>query len=206
MARVKAKDHEKLDDVTIEKVISMLETENPCTKKAACEVLNISYNTKRLDVLIENHKQRKEATKRKRLEMRTKPVTQEDASYIISEYLSGSPMGEIVDSTYRSAAVIGRVLEKYKVPLRESGNNYVNAVFLPEDGYREEYNPGDLVFSARYNVAARVKYFKQKSSTHGNVYCVFLLGNQQEHAYQPAYELGDLTYLEKELKIKLSEN
>lgn len=206
MARVKAKDHEKLDDANVERVISLLEADTPITKKAACEILNISYNTKRLDSLIENYKDRKEMTKRKRKEMRSKPVTEDDARYIISEYLDGTPIGEIVDRTYRSAAVINRVLVRYNVPLRESGNTYQNAVMLPDDGYKEEYKPGDLVFSARYNVAARVKYFKQKSETHGNVYCVFLLGTQQEHAYQPAYELGDLTFLEEELKIKLSES
>jgi len=55
---VKAKDHEKLDDANIQKVSDLLEADKPITKKEACEILNISYNTTRLKKIIEEYKDR----------------------------------------------------------------------------------------------------------------------------------------------------
>ena len=45
---IKKKSYEKLDDINIKRVIDALESEIPITKKDACEILNISYNTTRL--------------------------------------------------------------------------------------------------------------------------------------------------------------
>ena len=45
-------ENEKLDEATLERVISYLETKG-ATKKNACIMMNISYNTARLDRLIE---------------------------------------------------------------------------------------------------------------------------------------------------------
>ena len=113
-------------------------------------------------------------------------------------------MQEISERTYRSLAVIKRTLETYKVPLREVGSDYHNPIVLPEDGYKETYEAGDLVFSARYNTPARVTRLKGIDEHHGAVYGIYLLGTHRQNAYQPAYELGDLTYLEETLGIKLS--
>ena len=50
--RVKKKDYENLTSSNIEKVIALLnpgsDTDKPITKKQACDVLNIAYNTARL--------------------------------------------------------------------------------------------------------------------------------------------------------------
>lgn len=51
--RVKVKEGEKLTPSNIEKVIGLLEIEKPISKKDACELLNISYNTTRLARIIE---------------------------------------------------------------------------------------------------------------------------------------------------------
>ena len=45
---VKKKSHEKLDSANIQRVIDLLEQDEPITKKEACEMLNIRYNTTRL--------------------------------------------------------------------------------------------------------------------------------------------------------------
>ena len=57
---VKKKDGEKLDDANIERVIGLLNQEKPITKKAACEALNISYNSTRLTRIIDEYHERKE--------------------------------------------------------------------------------------------------------------------------------------------------
>ena len=59
--RTKNGDDEKLDATNLEKVIALLEPEEgkPISKKDACAILNISYNTARLASLIEKHKEKK---------------------------------------------------------------------------------------------------------------------------------------------------
>ncbi len=49
---VKAKSHEKLDSTNVQKVIDLLGGDEPITKKEACEILNIRYNTTRLQRII----------------------------------------------------------------------------------------------------------------------------------------------------------
>jgi hypothetical protein len=205
MARVtKVKDHEILTDANIAKVIELLNASPPITKKAACEILNISYNTARLGNIIESWQNQQIYAKKRRAELRTKPVSTEDIKYIISEYLDGVAVQEISERTFRSVSALKKVLEKYKVPLREVGSSYFNPVVLPDDGFSPEYEVGDLVFSARYNVPARIEAFRTKDKTHGNVYQIYLLGNEKQKAYQPAYELGDLRFLEEDLGIRLA--
>ena len=52
---IKSKAHEKLSFDNIERVIQQLEQDNPITKKEACGMLNIRYNTTRLQRIIEDH-------------------------------------------------------------------------------------------------------------------------------------------------------
>ena len=52
---IRSKSGEKLSYDNIERVISHLEQENPITKKEACEMLNIRYNTTRLQRIIDEH-------------------------------------------------------------------------------------------------------------------------------------------------------
>ena len=47
--RIKKRSHEKLTDANIRHVMDLLESKNPITKKEACSILNISYNTTRLN-------------------------------------------------------------------------------------------------------------------------------------------------------------
>ena len=57
---IKKKAHEKLDDKNINRVMLALESENPITKKEACGMLNISYNTTRLTKIINNYNDEEE--------------------------------------------------------------------------------------------------------------------------------------------------
>ena len=45
MGTVRAAKHEKLSNENIAKVVSLLSGDSPITKKEACEILNIRYNT-----------------------------------------------------------------------------------------------------------------------------------------------------------------
>ena len=54
---MRIKKHENLSEANISKVISLLEGEKPITKKEACGILNIAYNTTRLNKIITEHKE-----------------------------------------------------------------------------------------------------------------------------------------------------
>ena len=62
---IKKKAHEKLDDTTIKRVMVELESKNPITKKEACGMLNISYNTTRLAKIIKNYEKNKIFSKKR---------------------------------------------------------------------------------------------------------------------------------------------
>ena len=50
---VKTRKHENLTETNINHVMELLNSEKPITKKEACNILNISYNTTRLSKIIE---------------------------------------------------------------------------------------------------------------------------------------------------------
>src|SRR5210317_827484 len=97
MARrgIKKKEYERLDDVTIGRVVSLLEGEKPITKKEACETLNISYNTARLNKIIQEYKD-KMAYRKKRYESnKGKPFSDLDIKELVTDYLNGDSIASI---------------------------------------------------------------------------------------------------------------
>ena len=199
--RVKAKEGENLDPKTIEEVITKLE--DGCTKKEACKILNISYNTTRLASIIEEYEEKKAYSKAQRARKRKLAISKDEEKEVVSDYLSGDSLIEISNSIFRSIAVVKRILAKYNVPERSSEYNYMNPVFIEDT--KEEYKEGDLVFAARYNVPAKIVKKLQLDRDHGNIYRIWLYGNEQQYALQPYYELGDLTKLQTELGIDIKD-
>lgn len=194
MATRKLKDtsQERLDDANIEKVIELLA--NKGTKKAACETLNISYNTARLDKLINSYLERKARDAKKRAEKRGKPATKDEVSFAITSYLEGDPVMKIADSLHRSASFINNILEVYGVPKRHSSYSYFKPSLIPDEACRDLFKIGEKVYSARYDSMARIV-----SENKPGVYLIWLLSEKwQQYAYQPAYELASLEHLRKE--------
>jgi hypothetical protein len=67
----------------------------------------------------------------------------------------------------------------------------LNPPELPEQCMADEFKIGQYVWSSAYNTIAIVK------AKYKNAYRIQVVGNGvQEQAYQPPYELGDLTHLE----------
>ncbi len=191
MARVRNLE-ERLDDATIERVIAYLETKG-ATKKNACSMMNISYNTTRLDRLIEAYKTKKENDAKRRAEKRGTPATKEEISYIISEYLAGEPVDTISKSTYRGVTFIKAILQKYAVPERNSSPDYFHPKLIPEESSRESFAIGELVYSAKYDTVALIE--KELDQNNIKVYRIYLKGDWLRHAFQPAYELASLQSL-----------
>lgn len=195
MARVKQKDYEDFSDEKVLKVIAMLE--NKETKKACCDVLGMSYNTSRLSRIIQEYQDKVTLLKTQKAKLRGTAVSKEDCSYTVQAYLNGEPLNEIANNIFRSIAVVKNILIRYNVPLRSAGSSYFDPVFLKQEP-ADDYVAGDLVYSARYiTPAVIVKKMKDE------VYRIYLQGSNEQYAYQPYYELGDLRKIQKELGVSL---
>ena len=192
---IRKKEGEDLSEATIEKVINLLNQEKPITKKEACEILNISYNTTRLNRIIEEYKELLEYRTRRRKELRNAPLTDQDISEILSTYLETGNLTEIAESTFRSTSVIKGVLEKYNIPLRSTEYDYFNPPLLDDTSIQNDYTKDDLVYSARYTHPAK----ERKQNKHDD-YRNRLLADLQ-YALQPYWELGDLREVQKNFEI-----
>ena len=124
MARVR--EGERLEKPNMQKVIDLLEGEKPITKKAACEILNISYNTTRLNKLLQDFKDDEENRKQRRAKLRGKPITDDELKVIAQEYLNGAAISAISEFIYRSSALIKAAVKSLNIPLRQADASYSN--------------------------------------------------------------------------------
>lgn len=186
---------ERLDDASMEKVIAALGADKPCTKKAACEMLAIAYNTTRLAKLIEDYQKKKAREAERRAALRGKPATQDEIVFVIQEYLEGSTIDAITKSTFRPANFVKHILEKYSVPIRATSHDYFKPELIPEGAMRDRFQVGEKVYSARYDSMAAIEA-EQSHKSEGWVYRIWLLSERWlEYAYQPANELASLEHL-----------
>lgn len=197
------KPEEKLDKLNMIKVITALEQEKPITKKSACEILNITYNTSRLKKLIEDFKTREEGIKRQKARLRGKPLTTYELKTIAELYLNEEPVSNISDILYRPTALIKKAVMELNIPVREADASYQFPCIIDESAIVEEYQPGDLVYAARYQCAALIER-KIQDNSEEPVYIIYILGKNQCYASQPYYELADLTRLQKEFGIEIT--
>lgn len=188
MARKKVNTEERLDDNSMERVIKYL-SEKGSTKKIACQMLNISYNTTRLDKLIQTYLERKEYNAKRRAEKRGKPATEEEIKYVISEYLEGVPVDTISKSLFRGTVFIKSILDQYNVPERDTSTDYFHPKLIPDEAVRDRFTIGEKVWSARYNTIVEV--LKELRQNNQYVYQIYLIKDLQ-YGYQPACELASL--------------
>ena len=198
-------EEELMTPANIAKVIRLLEpTEEgakPITKKDACQILGMAYNTTRLATILQEYKDKQARDKRFRAEKRGKPITEGELQFIIQEYLAGEPIDAISKSIYRSAGLVKQILDKYSVPIRQPGHSYFKPQLIPEGAVRERFKVDEVVYSARYDTLAKITSEKLDPK-HGYIYSMWLKGNWQQNAYQPAYELASLEHL-RELGVKI---
>lgn len=197
----RASGEERLEPTFMEKVIAGLSAEKPITKKEACAILNIAYNTTRLDKLVSQYKEKKEQDANRRKAKRGKPVDSSELQYIISEYLEGATIDSISKGVYRGPELIKRTLVENSVPLRKTPHDYFKPELIPDGAIRDSFNLGERVYSARYDSMAIIK--AEVPHKDGKVYRIWLEAEEQsQFAYQPAWELASLQHL-RELGIAL---
>jgi transposase len=198
--RIKTQDHEKLDDANLKRVIALLEDEkSPITKKEACRLLNITYNTSRLNRIIEDFKSKAEYAKKRREQNRGKAFSDYEVKEIVLEYLKGVSKKQIADALFRSVASVDNILDRYHIPKRASNKSgtYHHPELIPDEALSTDYSPGELVWSARYNCVAEVIKLIQEHPEHGKVYSLWIFGRHNERGCQPWYELGKMPILEQ---------
>jgi len=196
MAKIKVKAGEKLDDVNVKAVIKAMGAEAPCSRKEACQMLNITYNSTRLTRIIEEYEAKVAYRRKQRTAMRKVPITTSDKKAIVQGYVGGESLKEITDTSFRSLAVVKKILEEFNLPTHTESR-----VLIEAEQTSEEYEKGDLVFSAKYSEYCEVIGKAADSEEHGAVYKLYVLGTHCMYAYQPYYELIDLRKAQDELDI-----
>ena len=175
------------------------ETGKPITKKLACEMLGIAYNTARLDKLITEHEEEVLRQKKKKDANRGKPATDYEISCCIESYLDKEPMSLLVERLGRSRLFVQRILDVVGLPERSTDNDYFNPVLL-EEGYSQEYlDEGALVYSARHQEIGEVK--RTAPSPMKGAYWVRLA--TEEYIAIMYYDLLPLDGLVKKYNLKL---
>jgi hypothetical protein len=211
--RTKAQEHEKLTESNIAHVIKLLEAEKPITKKEACDILNISYNTTRLNKLIEDWKQDKDYRDKRKAERRGKPATDIEISNIVTGYLEGDSIQDLSKRVFRSAAFVKSVIERVGVPTRVVGEAKHEPAYLPDACMATDFSKGEIAWSAAYHAPCEIikkldgKIYEDKYN--GNCYQVWIkekvvdantgfgLAGGGFNAFVPAYELGKLSHLKQ---------
>lgn len=221
MARVKKKEHEKLDSATISRVISLLEPSDPSTqpitKKEACSILNISYNTTRLGRIIEEFREREAYVAKRKAANRGKPASAEEVRQTIEEYLSGDNISTIAGRLFRSPGFIKAIIERVGVPQRPTSKEERAGVeLIPDSCVSDDFKVGETVWSAKYHRPARiVKQLSDDPKYLGKVFHIYVMEETDAsdtffpyvlhggfNACQPAFDLAKLSHLE-ELGINL---
>lgn len=203
--RVKKQEHEKLTDANIARVVQLLEAEKPITKKEACEILNISYNTTRLASIVEDYKSRKENQTRRKAEKRGTPISDTEIGSIVEAYLNRDSLQEISERVYRSTEVVKRVLERIGVPARPAAGEGLEVEFLPEGCVSYEFYKGEIAWSAKYHSPCEIdSKLDQKHEDMYMVPCYRVWVREPSesvaggfYAFCPAYDLGKLSHLAK---------
>jgi hypothetical protein len=212
MARVKAKQHENLSEINVKRVIELLEAEKPISKKDACQILNITYNTTRLSRIIEEYKESLATQARRRAANRGKPASPGEIQTVIEAHLAGESLSDISKRIFRPTSFVKEVIEKVGVPQKGVGADYTTVGIIPEQCVRESFEKGQIVWHARRHCMAIVREQQHNVSdkTH-NYYQVYVIepieevspfypqyqgyGGFYDGAY--AYDLGSLDHLKQ---------
>ena len=208
MARVKKKEHEKLTQENIRHVIELLSREKPITKKEACQILNITYNTTRLNSIIQDFEDKLNFRAKRKAQLKGKPASKDEIKSAIQSYLRGESVSEISQGMYRSAGFIRAILDRVGVPTRPVAiEERKGCAFLPDQCVAEEFTEGERVWSAFYHAPAIVgKQYEDpmyEEKYGGKCYSIYILEESESlnvggyHGAAIAYDLGKLTHLEQ---------
>ena len=156
---IKSKAHEKLSFDNIERVIQQLEQDNPITKKEACGMLNIRYNTTRLQRIIDDHLDLKSFRETRKAQNKGKMATQDEIRSVVKAYLDGDNISVIANSLYRSPAFVKNIVERVGIPQKMADSDYEGKrnAMLPEQCVALEFEYNEKVWYPKRNRFAIIK-------------------------------------------------
>lgn len=210
---VKKKEHENLSDANIKRVMELLKATPAITKKQACEILNISYNVKRLESIIEGYKRQKEVAAKNRAAKRGTSATDEEVKEIIQSYLKGEPVSTIANSLFRPTKFVNDIINTIGIPRKLTGDEDRRKAVLPEQCVSDTFAIGEVAWSVKYNSGCIIEaelpnsiYEKKYGSKCYRIYVMKSLDEMVPgynsnlggfNAFVPASDLGSLQHLLK---------
>jgi hypothetical protein len=222
LRRIKKKESENLSDTNIQKVIDLLSGSSPITKKEACNILNIAYNTTRLQRIIDDFEETQAYRSKRKSQNKGRAATKEEVADAVTRFLSGDTISEIAAGLYRSSGFVKAIIERTGVP--QKGEGLYD--YLPDECVAENFANGEIVWSAKYHGPAIIKqelsvhyqaelagykdvnYEKKYASKAYNIWVIEKIDDDYSErwttaqgggftATQLAYDLGKLIHLEK---------
>ena len=185
-------------------------------------MLNIAYNTTRLQRIIDDYQDKVEYRALRKKQNRGRGATDAEIRESVERYLSGDSIAEIAAGLFRSSGFVRSLIEKVGVP---SPSKEGGVTVLPDSCIAESFSPGEIAWSAVYNKPARVDYelsvdyqaeregfidvnYEKKYGS--KCYAIYIIEEVREDtekwmdvstggfaAYSLAYDLGKLKHLEK---------
>ena len=217
---MRTKKHENLTQANITKVIELLnptDGSKPITKKEACGILNIAYNTTRLGNIISEHHETMECRARRKAQNKGKAATKKEITDAVAGYLEGMTVADIAKSLYRSPAFVKGIIERIGVPQKLAMTDYEGRrnALLPDQCMADEFAEGEKIWAIRQNYPAIVQRElkpEQAEERGYKLYLVYTIEAQQEdlkNTYFPylsfagknhalaAYDMGSLRHLQQ---------
>ena len=216
---IKTKKHENLTETNIQHVYELLNQDNPITKKEACSILNIAYNTTRLNKIIQDHLETVEYRERRKAHNKGKGATEAEIKEVVNLYLDGLNISDIAKSLYRSPAFIKGIVERLGIPQKLPQTDYDGRrnAMLPEQCVAEEFEIGERIWAVRQNYPALVEREVQEEKAEERGYKIYLCytiecsQDDLKDTYFPhltyagkyyplaSYDMGKLSHLQKYL-------
>ena len=221
---IRKKAGEKLDDATLTSVSELLNQDEPITKKQACEMLNISYNTTRLGKILDDFNETASYRETRKSQNRGKKATDMETREAIEAYLKGETVSDISKRLYRSTTFVKNILDRVGVPEKLPKTKRKGAAYLPDECVSESFEKGEKVWAASYHAPAIIEQeytVEYQDSMPGirtvdyqkdygcSLYRIWVLEGDKEwneyfgyvtqgfSAHQLSYDLGSLTHLEE---------
>ena len=216
---MRVKKHENLTETNISNVIELLLAEKPITKKEACSILNIAYNTTRLNNIIAEFKETMDFRARRKAQNKGKGATKQEITSTVQMYLEGSNISDIAKALYRSPAFIKGIIERLGVPQKLSMTDFEGRrnAMLPEQCVADEFDLEERVWAIRQNYPAIVQRELKPEVAEERGYKVYLVSTIEctqddlKDTYFPhlsyagkqyclaSYEMGSLKHLQQYL-------
>ena len=127
------------------------------TKKYICEHLGIAYNTKRLDTIIQDFKDKEERQAELKKKARAKVLTEGEKAGIVKSYQEGESQSAIAKQLYLTPQRIKAVLIEKGIPIRARKKTGQATVDHVVQDLEVKFAKDDKVFVPRINSFAKVK-------------------------------------------------